>query len=90
VLEVADSGTGLPDGSERIFDPFFSNREQRKGMGLGLSIVHGFVTLWGGQVYATPHHKELGGAGFFVEMRMADGSEGLDAEDEFEPAASVE
>lgn len=82
VLEVADSGSGLPDGSERIFDPFFSNREQHKGMGLGLSIVHGFVTLWGGQVYAVPHHKELGGAGFFVEMQIADGTEGVDQEDE--------
>ena len=75
LLEVADSGPGLPDGSERIFDPFFSNREQRKGMGLGLSIVHGFVTLWGGQVYAVPHHKDLGGAGFYVEMPLAGYSE---------------
>ena len=74
-VEVADSGPGLPDGSERIFDPFFSNREQRKGMGLGLSIVHGFVTLWGGQVYAVPHHKDLGGAGFYVEMPLAGYSE---------------
>lgn len=82
VLEVVDSGTGLPDGSEGIFDPFFSNREQRKGMGLGLSIVHGFVTLWGGQVYAVPHHKELGGAGFFVEMQMANGTEAADQGDE--------
>ena len=71
IFEVADSGAGLPDGSERIFDPFFSNREQRKGMGLGLSIVHGFVTLWGGQVYAVPRHKELGGAGFFMEIPIA-------------------
>jgi C4-dicarboxylate-specific signal transduction histidine kinase len=70
-LEVADSGPGLPDGSERIFDPFYTSREGHQGMGLGLSIVHGFVTLWGSQVYVVPHHKELGGAGFFVDLRPA-------------------
>ncbi|MDR2160802.1 MAG: PAS domain-containing protein [Desulfovibrio sp.] len=71
LLEIADSGPGLPDGGERIFDPFFTSGETHKGMGLGLSIVHGFVTLWGGQVYAVAHHPELGGAGFFVDLRPA-------------------
>jgi signal transduction histidine kinase len=70
-LEIADSGPGLPDGSERIFDPFYTSSEGRQGMGLGLSIVHGFVSLWGGQVYVAPRHKELGGAGFFVDLRPA-------------------
>ncbi|MDR2077001.1 MAG: histidine kinase [Desulfovibrio sp.] len=75
-LEIADSGPGLPDGSERIFDPFYSKREGQQGMGLGLSIVHGFVTLWGGQVYVLPRHKELGGAGVFVDLRPASGTVG--------------
>jgi signal transduction histidine kinase len=70
-LEIADSGPGLPDGSERIFDPFYTGREGSQGMGLGLSIVHGFVTLWGGQVYVAPRHEELGGAGFFLDLRPA-------------------
>ena len=41
---IADQGTGIPeDIRERIFDPFFTNKEQGKGTGLGLSTSHGIV-----------------------------------------------
>jgi signal transduction histidine kinase len=66
LVEVADSGPGLPKGSERIFDPFYTTKESHKGMGLGLSIVHGLVSLWGGEVRARAHHPKLGGAVFYV------------------------
>lgn len=71
-LEVADNGPGLPKGSERIFDPFFTTKEKHHGMGLGLSIVHAMVTLWGGEIGAVPHHSTLGGASFFVDLPIAD------------------
>jgi len=67
-LEVADSGPGLPSGGERIFDPFFTTKERHEGMGLGLSIVHGLVSLWGGEISAVPRHPELGGAVFCVDL----------------------
>jgi signal transduction histidine kinase len=70
-LEVADSGPGLPPGSERIFDPFYTTKERHVGMGLGLSIVHGLVSLWGGEISAVPHHAQLGGAAFFVDFHQA-------------------
>jgi CheY-like chemotaxis protein len=48
-MTVADSGTGIPqEVLPRIFEPFFSTKEQGKGTGLGLSIVHGVVTQCGG------------------------------------------
>jgi len=67
-LEVADSGPGLPSCGERIFDPFYTTKERHEGMGLGLSIVHGLVSLWGGEISAAPRHPELGGAVFYVDL----------------------
>ncbi|MDL2291034.1 histidine kinase [Desulfovibrio sp. OttesenSCG-928-F20] len=67
-LEVADNGPGLPKGGERIFDPFFTTKERHEGMGLGLSIVHGLVSLWGGEISARTRHPELGGAAFYIDL----------------------
>ena len=44
VLEVADTGTGIPPGIlDKIFDPFFTTKPVGKGTGLGLSTVLGLV-----------------------------------------------
>ena len=48
-LEVSDTGRGLAgDDVERIFDPFFSDKDA--GRGLGLSVVLGIVRAHGGAV----------------------------------------
>ena len=52
VVEVADSGPGIPiDIQERIFDPFYTTKAPGEGTGLGLSISHGIVVeKHGGQI----------------------------------------
>lgn len=44
VLEIADSGPGIPpDVMSNIFNPFFTTKEPGSGTGLGLSVVHSLV-----------------------------------------------
>jgi two-component system cell cycle sensor histidine kinase/response regulator CckA len=52
LVEVADTGTGIPpDIVDKIFEPFFSTKEVGKGTGLGLSTVYGIVKQTGGFIY---------------------------------------
>jgi signal transduction histidine kinase len=44
VVEVADSGPGIPiEAQEKIFDPFYTTKAPGEGTGLGLNISHGIV-----------------------------------------------
>jgi two-component system, NtrC family, sensor kinase len=43
-LEVEDKGVGIPQElMSRIFEPFYSTKNQDKGVGLGLSVVYGII-----------------------------------------------
>jgi C4-dicarboxylate-specific signal transduction histidine kinase len=51
-LSIRDNGPGLKGLGEKIFDPFFTTKESGKNMGLGLALVHTFVTSWEGTITA--------------------------------------
>ncbi len=60
VLDVVDSGPGVPPGQEdRIFEPFFTTRDPGEGTGLGLSLSRMILTRAGGSLVCLPH--EAGG-----------------------------
>lgn len=51
VLDVEDTGTGMPDGvKERIFDPFFTTKDPGSGIGLGLHLARETVKDHGGAI----------------------------------------
>ena len=59
VVDVIDSGPGIPEKiREKIFDPFFSTKDD--GTGLGLSISTNIVTAHGGFIRVRPGPEGVG------------------------------
>jgi len=51
LIEVADTGTGIPaDILSKIFEPFFTTRRGKGGTGLGLPIVKSIVEMHNGRI----------------------------------------
>ncbi len=50
-LAVVDTGRGMSlEIMEHIFEPYFTTKEKGEGTGLGLAVVHGITTSFGGAV----------------------------------------
>ncbi|MDY6904671.1 MAG: ATP-binding protein [Thermodesulfobacteriota bacterium] len=50
-LSVSDTGHGIEKHNlERLFEPYFTTKDEGKGTGLGLSVVHGIVKAYKGDI----------------------------------------
>lgn len=68
MLEVADSGPGIPpELIQRVMQPFFSTKERGKSTGLGLSVTQRIIELHQG-VLAVGNSPDLGGAAIRIYL----------------------
>ncbi|MGD8292388.1 MAG: ATP-binding protein [Desulfobacterales bacterium] len=73
-LVVKDNGHGMTQQViERIFEPYFTTKEQGKGTGLGLSVTHGIIKSHGGDI--TVESQPGKGATFRVLLPVIDSIE---------------
>ena len=56
-LSIIDTGHGMDSATmDRIFDPYFTTKEQDKGTGMGLAVVHGIIKGHGGGIRVQSKH----------------------------------
>ncbi len=69
VIRITDTGMGIPDEiKDRIFDPFYSTKDEGQGTGLGLSIAYGIIQKHRGKIIL---ESEAGkGASFFLHLPL--------------------
>lgn len=50
-IDITDTGIGIPkENLKKLFTPFFTTKERGKGVGLGLSVVHGIIGKHKGKI----------------------------------------
>ena len=65
VILVKDNGSGMTqDQISRVFNPFYSTKNQGEGTGLGLSLSYGLIRRYGGNI--TVESEPGAGAEFYV------------------------
>lgn len=52
-MSVSDNGCGIPpENMDKLFTPFFTTKEDVKGVGLGLAVSYGIIERHGGRIEA--------------------------------------
>lgn len=85
-IRVRDTGHGIPaDVQERVFEPFFTTREQGKGSGMGLATAYGIAQSHGG---ALTFETTPGGTTFTFRLPRAAAAGEPRPEPQSEPLAA--
>ncbi|MFN8571493.1 MAG: ATP-binding protein [Gemmatimonadaceae bacterium] len=72
-MEVCDNGIGIAARDlPHIWDPFWTSREEGKGTGLGLAVVHGIVAAHGGTIDVRSDPES--GTCFTITLPLANGT----------------
>ncbi len=70
VIKVKDNGIGIPDEiKERVFEPYFTTKEEGKGTGLGLYMAKEIIQRMNGEIHFRSTSE---GTEFIIEMRVYD------------------
>jgi two-component system NtrC family sensor kinase len=74
-IRVRDNGPGIPaDIRDRIFEPFFSTKEDGHGTGLGLAVAAGIIEQHEGSIVLAPQQEGSVGAEFVIRLPLAPAS----------------
>jgi PAS domain S-box-containing protein len=88
VVELQDSGPGIPsEDMNRVFDPFFTNKKPM-GMGVGLTICHGVIEDHQGRI--TVSNAPEGGAVFTIALPLREGAAAANAHRDDAAAAAAD
>jgi signal transduction histidine kinase len=74
-MSISDTGCGIPEENmDKIFTPFFTTKEDIKGVGLGLAVSHGIIERHGGRIET---QSEVGKGSTFTILMPAYREESL-------------
>lgn len=80
VIRVRDNGSGIPaDLRDHLFEPFFTQRREGRGSGLGLAVVYAIVRQHSGEITVDSAPGEGTCISVHLPLTSADEDEGADS-----------
>jgi signal transduction histidine kinase len=75
IVEVRDTGYGIsPENMKKLFTPFFTTKQEIKGVGLGLAVSYGIIQRHHGKIEVQSHEGQ--GSVFIIHLPVRQEGEG--------------